>query len=518
MRESGMLVGYVSDERYLALGDVMFELENESVAVEARSRANGAVYADAPPGRYEVTLSRPGYGAKRVTVTLGGGEPYQFRLLPDGVLGYAWPKWSRAGEAAEWRVHAPEAYQLELWRYGYHKVRVRSVGWFDDHGPRATVQLSPDGDYTQAGIRWNQVGYTLSFHAQRLEAPPQSGLYYFHARTGAGACTSFPWLVAPARPQAPVAVLASTLTWNAYNNYGGRSNYVNQDGLPPRPTVHARQDLQRYTAPDRFPAAVAAPLSFDRPDPHQAVPHEAQVTDPIAGRTASALAPGLWRLLGWLEREAFPYDLYADNQLHFGKLPLEAYRVLVLDNHPEYWTKEMYFRVKNWVWEQGGRLLYLGGCGLYAEAELPDEHTALYRNEGVADLRRESEASLLGVAYTHSGFQSGAPYRVLDDTHWAFAGTGLKQGSLFGFSSLHERCPGGASGHELDKISPFSPQNLRHLAKGTNPGDSGADMVLYETPAGGAVFAAGSLCWPLALLADDAVSAVTGNVLRRLLG
>ena len=38
-------------------------------------------------------------------------------------------------------------------------------------------------------------------------------------------------------------------TWNAYNNFGGRSNYVNQDGLPPRPVVHARTELKRFTQP-----------------------------------------------------------------------------------------------------------------------------------------------------------------------------------------------------------------------------------------------------------------------------
>ena len=43
-----------------------------------------------------------------------------------------------------------------------------------------------------------------------------------------------------------IAVVASTNTWNAYNNFGGRSNYVNADHLPDRPLVNARQDLDRY--------------------------------------------------------------------------------------------------------------------------------------------------------------------------------------------------------------------------------------------------------------------------------
>ena len=45
-----MLIGYVSDERYIALHDVQFELANEDLHVETRSRATGEVFADIPPG------------------------------------------------------------------------------------------------------------------------------------------------------------------------------------------------------------------------------------------------------------------------------------------------------------------------------------------------------------------------------------------------------------------------------------------------------------------------------------
>ncbi len=34
-----MLIGYVSDERYIALHDVQFEIANENLHVETRSRA-----------------------------------------------------------------------------------------------------------------------------------------------------------------------------------------------------------------------------------------------------------------------------------------------------------------------------------------------------------------------------------------------------------------------------------------------------------------------------------------------
>src|SRR6185437_16313064 len=81
---------------------------------------------------------------------------------------------------------------------------------------------------------------------QFIEAPNRGGLYYLHASTARGAQFSFPWIVAPARPTAKLAVLASNITWNAYNSFGGRSNYIHADRFPPTPTVNSRQELKRY--------------------------------------------------------------------------------------------------------------------------------------------------------------------------------------------------------------------------------------------------------------------------------
>jgi hypothetical protein len=110
---------------------------------------------------------------------------------------------------------------------------------------------------------------------------------------------------------------------------------------------------------------------------------------------------------------------------------------------------------------------------------------------------------------------TGAPFRVLDASHWAFDGTGVQNGDIFGQASLHMRCPGGASAHETDKVSASSPHNVKTLAKGTNIDDGGAELTCYETTTGGAVFSAGSIAWPGSILVDQTVSRITANVLRR---
>lgn len=526
-----MLIGYVSDERYLAIPDVAVEFDSPAGSWATHSRASGAIHADVPPGPYRVTLNKPGFGAKRVQMDVQPGQPYQFRLLSDCLLGYAWPKWVKGGERSEFRVHSPEAYHLTLWRYGWKKELIREIGWFDEHGPRATVQITPDGDYTQTGVEWNKYGYANPALLQYVSAPDRNGLYYFHAKTNSGLFYSFPWIIAPAKPTARAAVLLGNITWNTYNAFGGRSNYIQADRLPPTPTVNSRLELHRYTDPDyvNYCTDQYDPLSFERPETINVVPENEVVTNPIEGRTACHLAPAEWRLLGWLEREQFAHDVYGETQLHDGTLDLDQYQVLILGPHPEYWSRTMYYKLKDWVHNRGGKLLYLGGNGLNCEVEFLDPHRIVVQNgdervrierglESRLHTRVESEANLLGVVFTYDGIMTSAPYEALAADHWAFQGTGLRNTQTFGHLSLHKRCPGGASGHETDKISPSSPPNVVRLAHGLNPDRGGADLVIYDTPSGGAVFSTGSITWISSLLVDEPVSTITANVLRRFLG
>jgi hypothetical protein len=254
------------------------------------------------------------------------------------------------------------------------------------------------------------------------------------------------------------------------------------------------------------------------------VPEQVECTDPIEGRQACHLAPAEWRLLGWLEHHGYSYDLYADYQLHAGQLDLDAYKVLILNTHPEYWSTEMYRQAKRWVFERGGRLMYLGGNGINGPVEFLDGGTALRcANHWPAGCESrfhhqvESEANLLGVVYSDPGAFTAAPYEAIATDHWIFAGTSLKRGDLFGTRSLSERCGPGASGHETDKLSPSSPKNAVLLAKGCNPNDGGAQLVYFEMPNGGAVFSAGSITYPSALFVDPPTATITRNVLRRFL-
>ena len=240
-----MLIGYVSDERYVALADVAVEFTNEQgESWETRSRAGGSIHCDLPPGDYTVTLAKPGFGSKRVRMTPQAWEPHQIRLRSDTLGGCAWPECVRSGEECEFRVHSVEPYKIELWRYGWQKEFIQGLGWHDEHGPRAVMQSSPNGDYTQVGVQWNKVGY-LSRIISKKSRRARSGLYIFmlrqhparlHVSLGGRA----------AKPTAPIAVLASNITWNAYQ-FRRPQHYISADETPTTPTINSRQELKRYT-------------------------------------------------------------------------------------------------------------------------------------------------------------------------------------------------------------------------------------------------------------------------------
>ena len=535
-----MLIGYVSDEMHVAIADAQLEFRRRDESIEVRSRASGAVVGDIPPGRWNVTIAKPGFTRKFVDLDVSPGmEPYRFRLLSDRLLGYMWPKWVRGGESAELRLHSPESFRLSLWRYGWGKEKVADLGLFESFGPGGDRQILPDGDFAARGCDWNHHGYPFGPDARNvIVAPDRSGLYYLHMKAASGAFFSFPWIVAPSQPTSDVAVLASNIDWNAYNDFGGRSNYVAAQFLPIEPAVNVRQHSPylRDTGGRFWDREHYDPLSFDRPEPVNRVDEDEEIDSPMRRIGSEHVAPATWRLLGWMEREGIAHDLHAETQLQSGVLDLDRYRLVILDQHPEYWSRQMYERLKTWVFERGGTLMYLGGNGLDCEVEFIHDDTAtIHRNgdrrhwveirdftggagsfpPGRMELTNECPAHLTGLHTTLTGMGTAAPFRVRAADHWAFEGTGLRAGDLFGQKTLDVRNPGGASGHETDKMCEHTPAGTILLAKGTNEHEGGSDLIAFETPKGGQVFSTGSICWICALPVDEQVGRVTANVIRR---
>jgi len=125
------------------------------------------------------------------------------------------------------------------------------------------------------------------------------------------------------------------------------------------------------------------------------------------------------------------------------------------------------------------------------------------------DLGRPSEP-LLGVGSSPKGIHTFAPFKVLDASHPLFRGAKVRNGDLIGQAGLND---GGGSGWETDKAGPLTPPDAALLARGTNPGGGGADIVAFATPGGGAVLAAGSISFGGSLVEDPALQTLVRNFL-----
>jgi N,N-dimethylformamidase len=276
-------------------------------------------------------------------------------------------------------------------------------------------------------------------------------------------------------------------------------------------------------------------------------------------------------IVDWLEHFGYRYDVLTDEDLHRGGAgALTPYRAVMTGTHPEYASERMLDAYEGYV-TGGGNLMYMGGNGFYwvityseekpwvmeirrgeagvrAWQALPGETThattgekgGLWRNRGRAPQK------LFGTGFASEGYSGSYWYeRMPDASHpavaWIFDGVeGDDRIGDFGLVG------GGASGQEIDradvalgtppgtflvasayhqddsyKVVPEEIEFMFDGLGGTEHPNVRADMTYFETPGGGAVFAASSIAWSGALSHGayaNNVSRFTANVLDRFIG
>ena len=399
------------------------------------------------------------------------------------IEGYAHRISVAAGSCLPLYIHAPSgSYSLEVLRYGAAEETLLRDPCVAGHPQHYRA------DAFANGARWRR-SYTLA-----IGAAWRSGLYSVRLSAPGGPGFELAFIVRNPRPPAAggLAVLASTNTWQAYNNWGGASIYVNDidDGLKRRDAfiVHSQ-----------------------RPNP---------AASPLEG--PGHLARGERYVLGWLEKNNIGYDLLADLDLHETPGLLDPYQTLLINTHSEYWTEAMYKALERFQ-GRGGNLIYLSGNGLYWKALIRGQRMEVRSDHSAHTLASEAggrwralgrpEWRMIGIGFTKAGSRSRyRPYRVLAAEHWIFEHTGVRAGDLIGTKGFN----GAASGWEIDKLDRAGrPPGLVRLAKGTNRWGSGADMVYFPHAGGGAVFSAGSITFGGSLAVDPVLSRMLLNVIAR---
>ena len=395
--------------------------------------------------------------------------------------GYSDKQGYLAGDSLRLYVHTPApAFEVSIYRLGLTDSLVHAPTSFS-----GLIQDYPACAY-RTGCAWNNNATIY------LNPTWPSGLYNAKLTDSNGSTFDVIFVIQAAQPEPDhLLVIASTNTWQAYNNWGGVSYYSVAIEGQSSSTVH-----------------------FDRPNPVA-----------TAEGNEGHLSAAERHVYRWLEAEQHPYHVISDRFLHENPGYLSGYEAVVLNTHPEYWTDEMYQTLYHYVDQQGGNLIYLGGNGIYYRVSYDGKQMEVRKNGGnhVHDnlLGGKWEdigphpSLLMGISYDRRGYQTYAPYEVLKPNHWIFAGTGLSQGSLIGPSGLNG---GGASGFETDKMTHFSPDSTILLAKGINPDDGGASMVyVKDNSSGGQVFSVGSVSFGGSLVVDTTLTRVVNNVIDHFL-
>lgn len=389
------------------------------------------------------------------------------------------------GQTIQFKVHAPNSlFSMDLIRYGMNEQVMTTISNIQGHSQNYLT------DAYQNGADWET---TYQF---TIPSDWKSGLYA--AKLSDGSNQFFvSFIVKNSNSQkGDIAVLSSTNTWEAYNDWGGKSLYSFD-------WVGGKAYYQQI-------------VSFGRPNPG---------ANPSG--TTGHLASGEKNILNWLESKGYHYNLFSDQDVHNNSNLLNSYKVLIISTHSEYWSTEMYNNLRAFL-NRGGTLLYLSGNGVYWRAALQNGQIEVMKNGGNHTLISGKggnftaiglpESSLLGVRYQSTGFSVPAPYRVVNPNHWIFQNTGVKKGDLIGVRGLNnvQNSSGGASGWETDQMDKSSsPKNTVLLAQGTNTTGKGADMVYYDHPGGGGVFSTGSITFGGSLAIDPQLTRMVQNVIDR---
>ena len=535
----GVVTGTLTPQRTHSPGQDLCE-HSEPVTASARiadtpgGRLHSCVLAASPGGKhFDGRIARPSLtldevalawdlskdipGRQVIDVSGNGRHGLLYQLPARGVTG---PDWD--GSHQTWTV-MPDHYDA----VHFHSDDLYDAGW----RPTATLTLPANLD---------------------------SGIYAFRLRAEHGE-DRVPFFVRPAKDAATadIALLMPSCTYMAYANH--RMLFEGADFIVSRSRLRPEHEYLRQ-------------------HPEVGRSHYEQHSDGSGvmfssrRRPVLQLRPGAdgWNFTpdtdinAFLEHLQVGHDIIADEDLHSEGLDaLAPYRVIVTGTHPEYWSTRMLDALEEWL-RRGGRLMYLGGNGFYwrvafsdawpgaielrrAEdgvrnwATEPGESYHAFSGEYGGLWRRLGRAPnmLVGVGFVAQGFERAIGYKRSEASYSSRAAWICENvaGADIGSSGLG----GGAAGQEVDRYSQTlgSPAHAVVLASATEFGPDmtrtkeelkasiivpspdpvvRADIVFFETPAGGAVFSVGSISWFGALARNDYdndIAQITANVVRR---
>ncbi|HYR27941.1 MAG TPA: N,N-dimethylformamidase beta subunit family domain-containing protein, partial [Thermoanaerobaculia bacterium] len=433
-----------------------------------------------------------------------GTDRWQTRNSPTlDIAGYASATSAAAGETLRFYVtsSADPAFTIEIFR----------MGWYGGLGGRrmtdavevtggAQDACPPDAERGLIRCNWRE-SYAITIPNDWVSG------FYLAKLTGSpsGNQNHILFVVRDGR-RAPLVFQSMVTTYQAYNNWGGKSLYPSNSTGPP-----------------------AKAVSFDRP----------YSTGTGAGQFLLAWE---YPMVRFLEREGYDVTYITNIDTHARPELLRRGTAFLSVGHDEYWSWEMrenveaardagvhlgFFSANTCYWqiryEDNLRTMVshketaLSTDPILQDGNPLNDHltTTLWRNVPV----NSPEELLIGVMYVQSPIDGDI---VIDNPdHWVFANTGLKKGDVLK----------GLLGYEVDAIvGRASPPGLIRLAHSpfvSADNETGtSDMTIYTARSGAIVFATGTIQWSWGLdeygprsrgnRTSAAAQQITRNVLNRM--
>lgn len=391
-------------------------------------------------GNHQWVTVNGSFARSESTVQIGHGwSPFQSVLSEPGdyrIEAYVSPMSVEPGQAV--RVYASTfspSYSVRLLRLQRSGRENGVTGLIDGHPVTMAVNLeAPPGKNfkkpERSGMHQSGAGWSSDLPPIVLPANLRSGIYAAELTNPSGGRVLAPFIVKPPpHRRNRIALIANTMAWNAYNQWGGGSRFA---------------QLQ----PDNSAPSIS--LSFERP----------LMDDPVlGGLTASpglvARAPRGFNQLAraevwvtsWLDSLAagdrsLGFDVYSDLDFDASIPKLADYRVIVLQTRAEFWTDHMRGNLDAYL-AAGGHVIYMGGRGLAERVALSGDGKLLvtrkqnlFRLSVTGHPDGRSERAVLGLAQETFGpsLDLSAPSHFIVTANHPFLinATGLTLGSKFG--------------------------------------------------------------------------------------
>jgi hypothetical protein len=479
---------------------------------------------------------------------------------------YGWPQSVAPGEPVALHVSTDgPSFDVEVARDGAS----RDVVW-STTGVAGTVHETPQ-DAAATGCGWPAA---LTIPTGEDWA---SGYYAITVTAGTERADAFLVVRPYAGSPAPILLVLSTTTWNAYNDWGGPSLY----------TGGMEVSFERPLAPG-FLVKPEPHRRKMQPEPDREARWFFTWAEPL-GLSVWSGGAGWWNwerpFLRWAETHGYAVDVAISQDLELHPEILDGHTLYLSVGHDEYWSWGMRDTLDAFT-EGGGNAAIFSGNTCFWQVRFSEDHRALtcykYRADedpvvgkseerflsGVWSDRRigRPEPSTTGLTFTQGGYSryglgvprgSGA-YTVWRPEHWAFEGTELHYGDELGRAdaivayevdgcdfTLVDGLPvptgddGAPQGLTVLATAParlwsqeeqpsryaHEPGELENTAMALFGEDwraqvhrvsnNHACMAAFTKPGGGTVFNAGVTDWTDGL-SDPAVARITRNVLDRL--